>query len=69
MKEYFIYAKKLVKEVAKYPIKSFIGRVTKVFHIFFKSMSDFIFSNTESVKVLTKVKEKIIKIEKINVRI
>ena len=58
MKEYFIYAKKLVKEVAKYPIKSFIGRVTKFFHIFFKIMSDFIFSNTEEGGGTNKSKRK-----------
>ncbi len=61
-KKYFIYAtKNLQKGVGKYRFQRFIGRGTIIFQNFSKIMSDFVAPNTEYMKGLTKVKEKMIK--------
>ena len=56
--------KNLQKRVGKYCFQRFIGRGTIIFQKFFKIMSVFVRPSTEYVKGLTKVKEKMIKMQK-----
>ena len=56
--------KNLQKGVGKYRFSGFIGRGTIILKIFYLSMSSFACLSTEYVKGLTKVKEKMIKMQK-----
>ena len=55
--------KNLQKGVGKYHFRRFMGRGT-IFSKFPKIMSDFVAPSTEYMKGLTKVKEKMIKMQK-----
>ena len=58
--------KNLQKRVGKYCFQRFIGRGTIIFQKFFKIMSVFVRPSTEYVKGLMKLKEKMIKMQKIS---
>lgn len=58
--------KNLQKGGDKYCFQHFIGRGTIIFQKFFKIMSVFVRPSTEYVKGLMKLKEKMIKMQKIS---